>query len=256
VNSTANVEPDSRTAPGYELPAARDSRPLSVAEGYVRWAPIYDHTPNPLLAREERCLLPLLPDLHNKCVLDLACGTGRWLEELMARGGESAFGLDCSISMLRVAGTKRAIAGRFACADCENLPFPAQVFHLAICSFALGHIQRLDTMVRELARVLKPGGEVFLSDLHPEAYARGWRVGFRHGSEAVQIETWSRSIEEIVQTFSSNGFAGLTRVSLRLGEPEKHIFTLAGKERAFEATCRIPAILVFRFKRLGITIER
>src|SRR5579863_129417 len=44
---------------------------VSVEEGYERWAPTYDHAPNPLLHLEERKLAALLPDLSGKHVLDL-----------------------------------------------------------------------------------------------------------------------------------------------------------------------------------------
>ena len=68
---------------------------VSVQEGYERWAPTYDHDPNPLLALEERQLKLMIPPLKGKRVLDLACGTGRWLAWLMtgrsAHGGGSRF---------------------------------------------------------------------------------------------------------------------------------------------------------------------
>ena len=54
---------------------------LGVKEGYERWAPIYDQNPNPVLAREERHIDPLIANMQGKNVLDLACGTGRWLEK-------------------------------------------------------------------------------------------------------------------------------------------------------------------------------
>ena len=82
---------------------------VPTSEGYERWAPIYDQSPNPLLAREERYLLPLIVNIRKKRILDLACGTGRWLEMLVAQGGESGVGIDCSEAMLGVAGRKEAI---------------------------------------------------------------------------------------------------------------------------------------------------
>src|ERR1700723_1727081 len=78
---------------------------------------------------------------------------------------------------------------QLACADCLQLPFRAAVFDLAVCSFALSHIQDLRQMARELARVMKPNAIVFVSDLHPEAHARGWGTGFPGGRGACQIET-------------------------------------------------------------------
>src|SRR5438445_5496681 len=120
---------------------------VSVVEGYERWAPTYDHTPNPLLNLEGRTLAALLPKLGGKRVLDLACGTGRWLERILVQGADLAVGTDLSTAMLRAAGGKRSIEGRLVRADCLNLPFRSAVFDLVICSFALGHLQALGAMV-------------------------------------------------------------------------------------------------------------
>jgi SAM-dependent methyltransferase len=250
VSVSTNLDPD-LVAGGESLPPTPGaSRRVSAAEGYECWAPIYDRVRNPLLALEERHLSPLLTNLRNKSVLDLACGTGRWLERFMTQGCASGVGIDCSIAMLRVAGTKNAIRGHLTRADCENLPLPSAAFDLAICSFAVGHIQNLGCMARELGRVTKTRADVFVSDLHPGAYGRGWRVGFRDGNTAIQIEMRSRAAEEIVQEFGVNGFECLALESLWLGEPERPIFTRAGKSDSFVEACKIPAVLVCHFRRV------
>jgi ubiquinone/menaquinone biosynthesis C-methylase UbiE len=226
------------------------SRLVPVAEGYERWAPVYDDTPNPLLAREERYLLPMLSDLRKKSILDSACGTGRWLERLRALGSGGGVGIDNSMAMLRVAGRKNATSGRLVGASCENLPLSNAAFDIAICAFAIGHIADLGPLARELARVTRPDADVFVTDLHPEAYARGWRVGFRLGSIAVQIETRYRTAGDIIDAFCSNGFKCHANESLCLGQPEKPFFTRAGKGDFFEEACRMPAVLVCHFRRL------
>src|SRR5438093_9518271 len=86
---------EQRAAP---IPPARrslrsGSRVLS-EEGYELWAPAYDRDPNHLLALEERTLKPLLPDLTGQQVLDLGCGTGRWLELLLDLAARRAVGVD------------------------------------------------------------------------------------------------------------------------------------------------------------------
>jgi ubiquinone/menaquinone biosynthesis C-methylase UbiE len=55
-------------------------------------------------------------------VLDVACGTGRWLEELWQRGAASAVGLDVSTEMLRQARGKAALASRVVQADAMDMP--------------------------------------------------------------------------------------------------------------------------------------
>ena len=250
MNSTPNVESEVPASIEIEPSGPAGSRSVSAAEGYERWAPAYDWEPNPLLAREERHLLPLLRNLQSKRVLDLACGTGRWLERLMTQGCASGVGIDRSAGMLRVAGEKCAITGRLARAACESLPFCGTVFDLAILSFALGHISDLGSMIRDLARVTKPEADLFVSDLHPDAYDRGWRVGFRDQSSAVQIETFSRATEEILRQFCSHGFECVTQATLWLEEPEKPIFVRAGKADRFAQACQSPAVLVLHFRRL------
>jgi ubiquinone/menaquinone biosynthesis C-methylase UbiE len=249
VNRAANLEPRPVTH-GRKIFPQGSARLVPSAEGYARWALLYDQIPNPLLAREERHLLPLLTGLRNRSILDLACGTGRWLERLTGRAGGWAVGVDCSIEMLRVAAKKDAISGCLTRSGCASLPFRSGVFDLAICSFSLGHILDLRSTVRELGRVTKPGADIFVSDLHPEAYARGWRVGFRDQSTAVQIETIPRTTEQIVHAFCSVGFELLTLQDLRLGDPERHIFEIAGKAESFQGACEIPAVLVCHFKCL------
>jgi len=54
-------------------------------------------------------------------------------------------------------------------ASLESLPFADASFDLAVCSLALTHVPSptLDVAIAELARVLRPGGRLVLSDIHP-----------------------------------------------------------------------------------------
>lgn len=250
VNRGPNLAPRSSGICESEASSSVGSRQVPVAEGYELWAPAYDHSPNPLLAREERYLLPLFGDLQHKRILDLACGTGRWLERLMVRGGKSGVGIDCSSAMLRVAAQKGRITGRLARAQCEHLPFRNGFFDLALCSFAAGHLGNLKSIALELARVTKSRADVFVSDLHPEAYARGWRVGFRDHGIALQIEMRPREIEEIIEVFCTSGFECVAQDSLYLGAPEESIFLRGGKSKSFADACKVPAILLCHLRRL------
>ena len=254
----ASITPVSAVIPSSKQDAGLSVAPVcvSVEEGYERWAATYDDAPNPLLHLEERKLTALLPYLGGKCTLDLACGTGRWLEKLSGMGTGLQVGVDLSAAMLRVAGKKAAVHGRLARADCLSLPFQASVFDLVVCSFALGHVPDLGQALSELARVTKAGAYVVVSDLHPEAYERGWRTGFRDSHNVVRIETTPRSAEEIVRAFYSAGFECLTHLPLCLGEPEKPIFARAGKGHLFARACQVPAVLVCHFRRSMQTESR
>lgn len=246
--SAGNEPADTRVAPASALL-------LGAKEGYERWAPIYDQSPNPVLAREERYVEPLIANVQGKNVLDLACGTGRWLMRALAKGADCAVGIDCSAAMLQMAKQKLLVQGRLVQADCLHLPLPSHFFDLLICSFALAHIADLQEILGECIRVIKADGELIVSDLHPDAFGRGWRTGFRDARSAVQIEAFPRSAEEIIRIFHASGLECLSCESLFLDEPERRIFVMAKKEDQFAEASQIPAVLVCRFTPRHIAAE-
>lgn len=231
------------------------SSTLPVAEAYERWALTYDQSPNPLLAREERYLLPLLPSLDGRRVLDLACGTGRWLERFREAEAQ-VVGVDYSKAMLSVARAKPGLEGQLARADCLELPFPTAVFDYAICSFAISHFRFLEDAIRELARVMKPSSLVWISDLHPEAHKRGWRTIFKDQTCAWQIQTWPKSVRELASTYRSGGFETIKQESLYLGQSERPIFERANRTHVFAGACTVPAIIVWHLRRSSATLSR
>jgi SAM-dependent methyltransferase len=88
-------------------------------------------------------------------VLDLGCGDGYLLRLLEARGCRS-IGLDLSIDELRAARGPRA------CGRAEALPFAADAFDACVSHLAFMVMDEPARIVRELRRVLRPGG-VFLA---------------------------------------------------------------------------------------------
>jgi ubiquinone/menaquinone biosynthesis C-methylase UbiE len=94
-------------------------------------------------------------------VLDVGCGTGEMAATLMRRGYE-VWGLDIAEPMIRYA-RHRCASGRFQVGDIEHMPFADNTFDTAVC---LGIIEYLDTdgpALREIWRVLKPGGTAVVS---------------------------------------------------------------------------------------------
>lgn len=222
---------------------------VSVQDGYRRWAETYDKSPNPLLALEERHLASLLPNLVGSNVLDLACGTGRWLAPLLSQGARAVVGIDFSTAMLGVARRSR---GRncLVLGDGLQLPFQASVFDFVLSSFALNHFEDLQGLAKELGRAMKVDGRLLLSEMHPDACARGWQPGFRDTRGPVQIRTVSHSAQRVISSFRSNGFAFLRSHDLFFSEPERPIFLASAKGDMFDRACHVPAIQVYEFRQI------
>jgi len=104
-------------------------------------------------------------------------------------------------------------------------------------------------VAQEVGRVAAAPADVLVSDLHPLAYAQGWRTGFRDHQGAAEINAWPRSEREMVAIWSSAGFECVQSAECRLGEPERPIFAQTGRAHQFDEVCRIPGILILHFQR-------
>lgn len=153
------------------------SEPLEPAEAYARWAANYPPAPHNLLMKmEQAAMLELLPEVRNKVALDLACGSGRYLNILRERGAANVIGLDLSREMLAAA---QSIQKKLLQADVCALPLASESFDLVVCGLAVGHVEYLRSVITEAGRVLKAGGEFLNSDFHPFGALAGWQRTFR-----------------------------------------------------------------------------
>ena len=111
-------------------------------------------------------LISLFAELESEGrYLDLGCSAGLYTRNIAARLGEDGdiVGIDISPSMLKEAARKaRKVGARpsFARADAENLPFADAAFSGAVCGGSLNEFGDPARVLRETARVLKPGGRI------------------------------------------------------------------------------------------------
>ncbi len=93
-------------------------------------------------------------------VLDLACGTGDFCNDLRS-AGLTAVGFDNSAGMLAAATTTAPLV----LADAMRLPIPDASADGVTCGFALRNVADLGTFFGEVARVLRPGGRIGLLEV-------------------------------------------------------------------------------------------
>lgn len=152
---------------------AFDAPERDVVAGYSAWAQSYNEPGNPMVAIEEPVVRKLLDGIPKGRVLDAACGTGRHAAYL-ASWGHKVIAVDTTPEMLH----KAPLPGR-ACGDLGALPIASESLDAAVSSLALTHCRDLDSPVAELARVVKPGGTIVLSDIHPCAVLLGIQAFYR-----------------------------------------------------------------------------
>ena len=96
--------------------------------------------------------------------LELGCGTGVFLEKCAASGA-SITGIDLSSDLLERCAARMAAAGNVVLVrgNAERLPFPPGTFDAVYGSSILHHLD-LDAALREVARVLRPGGRMAFAE--------------------------------------------------------------------------------------------
>jgi ubiquinone/menaquinone biosynthesis C-methylase UbiE len=99
-------------------------------------------------------------------VLDLGCGAGVLTERLVA-AGYSVDAVDMAPDMLEFSRQRLAKYDsskyRLQRAECQSLPFPDAAFDVVACIGVFGYMDDVDAAIREVRRVLRPGGTLILS---------------------------------------------------------------------------------------------
>jgi SAM-dependent methyltransferase len=144
---------------------------VDTVAGYRIWSQTYDDPGNGLFPSEEAFVHDVVDALPAGVALDAACGTGRHAAYLADRGHQ-VIGVDNSPDML-IRARERVPAARFHEAVLDRLPLPDDHVDLAVCALALVHLPDLRPVFTELARVVRPGGHLIVTDVHHETVALG-----------------------------------------------------------------------------------
>ncbi len=228
---------------------ARIAATLNADEAYACWASSYDKTPNPLIALEERLLTAVLASFADCDIVDLGCGTGRWLRQLQATHTRSLTGIDSSPAMLAQARMKCLLSTSLVEASCIATPLADHSVDCVLGSFLLSYVQDITRFATEAARILRPGGTLIVSDLHPRTPSYGWRRNFRSAGHLFEIVTFPYTLPGLIAAMNT---AELTLEQIyepAFGNEEAAIFRANGMLDHFHQVKSLPVIYWARFSR-------
>ena len=198
--------------------------PLGAREAYAHWAPTYER--ETVVSRLEDLLVQELGVITvNRDLLDVGCGTGRRLRGVNAR---LAVGTDLSPEMMHAGGVRAPLLA----ADVRALPLRSESFDVAWCRLVLGHLPSIGEAFGELARVLRVGGSLVVSDLAPIAFAAGHRRSFRTSQgRHLEVEHFVHDVELQRSTAEAHG---LRLESYRIGVVDERVLPVYEEAGALE----------------------
>lgn len=110
-------------------------------------------------------LLRQLAQIPHDRILDVGCGTGALLSQILSRWPENTCaGVDLSPGMVEAARKKLGGQAQILLGDAEALPFPDGAFQAALCCDSFHHYPHPEAALKEIYRVLEPGGVLLLAD--------------------------------------------------------------------------------------------
>jgi SAM-dependent methyltransferase len=133
-----------------------------------------------------------LPDLNGMEVIDLGCGEGR-NTRLLARRGARMTGIDLASKMIdaaQCAETDEPLGIQYQVCSYTSLNgFPDASFDAAISTMALMESPHFEQAAQEAFRVLRPGGSLYFSVLHPCFWTQGsrWVTDAQGGDKGILV---------------------------------------------------------------------
>ena len=192
---------------------------------------------------ERPAMLGMLPLIEGSRILDAGCGSGWYAEQLLARGA-IVDAVDSSPAMVEYARErfkrlpspgKDNISVQVADLD-RPFPFESGIFNGIVSPLVLHYIADWRPALREMHRVLSPGGWLLFSTHHPSADAARFSTANYFATERVtdhwdwvgDVEFYRRSLTEILASVADARFAierlvePIPTEEFRLTEPESY----------------------------------
>jgi phosphatidylethanolamine/phosphatidyl-N-methylethanolamine N-methyltransferase len=175
----------------------------SVIQSYARWAPVYDLVFGKVFERARAAAIGAAERIGGR-ILDVGVGTGICLPYYTR--ASAVVGIDLSEPMLSRARKRVTELGltnieSLVVMDAERLELPDASFDAVVAQYVINTVPNPEAVLTELARVLKPGGEMILVNrvgadaglrrmlekgLAPAGHWLGWRPEFRWA----RIQAW------------------------------------------------------------------
>ena len=196
----------------------------------------------------DEVMLGLCGEVRGRDVLDVGCGEGRFCRMLAARGARTT-GVDPTVELIAEA-RRRQPGGVFHEAGGEALPLPAASTDLVVSYVALVDIPDYRAAIREMARVLRPGGRCVVANLtsfstastlywarDEDGHKRHWTMDNYMVERAVKAEwadmnivNWHRPLSAYLQAFFT---AGLTLEHFDEPMPKREVIAAQAAMRDF-----------------------
>lgn len=181
---------------------------MNVQEAYNHWAETYDADENATRDLDGLVLRRVLGGQRFASVIEAGCGTGK-NTAFLSQISNAVHALDFSEGMIAKAREKhQALPGvTFSIADItQRWPCPDHSAELATCNLVLEHVEILEAVFAQAARVLVARGIFLVCELHPFRQYAGGVANFSCGDQNTKIPAYTHHLSDFFQAGKKCGF--------------------------------------------------
>jgi 2-polyprenyl-3-methyl-5-hydroxy-6-metoxy-1,4-benzoquinol methylase len=180
---------------------------MNVKDAYNSWSNQYDANENKTRDLEAVALRKTLDNISFKTCLEVGCGTGKNTAWLITKS-EMVTAIDLSENMLEKAKSKIVSEKvEFKQVDINReWNFTSGTYDLITFSLVLEHIEDVALVLQKSAAVTKPGGYVYIGELHPFKQYNGAKARFETEAGLQVVPCFTHHISDFVQAGLKFGF--------------------------------------------------
>lgn len=181
---------------------------MNTEQAYNNWASQYDGNINKTRDLEAQALRSSLSAIPFENCLEIGCGTGKntvWFIEK----AKQVTSVDFSQEMLAKAKEKINNDNlQFVQTDITtNWTFRNQLYDLVSFSLVLEHIENLEHIFNQTAAALKPGGYVYIGELHPFKQYSGSKARFETAEGMQVLDCFTHHVSDFIQATKKHGLS-------------------------------------------------
>jgi len=238
----------------YLFPTRRkESEP---AAAYDIWSLTYDQQPdNLMLALDDQLCTSMLEKLgvEDRVIADIGCGTGRHWKKILDRGPAQLLGFDVSAGMLEILRQKYPKAKTWLIHD-ERLPLEKGSVDLALSTLTIAHIPNLPAALDEWSRIIRPGGDLLITDYHPAALAKGGQRPFRDKGQVIAIRNHVYPLRQVCEEAAKAGLATVSITERKIDDSMRPYYEKAQALPVFRRFRGVPIIYGLHLKKSDAVI--
>jgi ubiquinone/menaquinone biosynthesis C-methylase UbiE len=179
---------------------------MDIQQAYNSWASQYDSNENKTRDLEAQALQDSLSSVSFIDCLEMGCGTGKNTEWLLQKA-KHVTAVDLSEDMLAKAREKIASTRvEFIQADMTgDWNFTSRTYDLVSFSLVLEHIENLDHVFREAAKILISSGHVYVGELHPFKQYTGSKARFETTEGLQVVPCFNHHVSDFISAAKKHG---------------------------------------------------